>query len=254
DTGKVIVGDTIVFGYFTQSGIQLDQDRRVIDVIRDIADYIPMKKGYKLTAEQLLERFLFSRPHQQVYVSKLSGGERRRLYLLTILMKNPNFLILDEPTNDLDILTLNILEDFLAEFPGCVIIVSHDRFMLDKLADHLFIFEGNGIIKDYNGKYSDYRALLKERHKSEQKIQQKSKKEAKEKTAQQDSGLSYEDRKKIKRLERDIERLEEKKAQIQEKFLDASLPLEEIQKLSKELDEIKEKIEEKEMEWMELAE
>ena len=254
DSGKVVVGDTIVFGYFTQSGIQLDQDRRVIDVIRDIADYIPMKKGHKLTAEQLLERFMFSRPHQQVFTSKLSGGEKRRLYLLTILMKNPNFLILDEPTNDLDILTLNILEDFLMDFPGCVLIVSHDRFMMDKLADHLFIFEGEGKIKDYNGRYSDYREEAKLKQRAESKIQHEHKKVEKQEKEKQQSGLSYEDRKKIKRLEKDIEKLEERKAAIQEKFLDASLPLEEIQKLSKELDEIKNKIEEKEMAWMELAE
>jgi len=254
DSGKIVVGDTIVFGYFTQSGMQLDQDRRVIDVIRDIADFIPMKKGHKLTAEQLLERFMFNRPHQQVYVSKLSGGEKRRLYLLTILMKNPNFLILDEPTNDLDILTLNILEEFLVDFPGCVLIVSHDRFMMDKLADHLFIFEGEGKIKDFNGRYSDYREEAKLKQRAKNKLQNENKKAKKQTQVQEGEGLSYEDRKKIKRIEKDIEKLEKRKTVIQEKFLEASLPLDEIQKLSKELDQIKDKIEEKEMEWMELAE
>ncbi len=162
DTGKVVVGGNTVFGYYTQEGMQLDDDQRVIEVVRDIAEFIPLAKGQKLTAPALLERFMFPRPQQQVYVSQLSGGEKRRLYLLTVLMKNPNFLILDEPTNDLDIMTLNILEDFLLEFPGCILIVSHDRFFLDKLADHLFIFEGDGKIRDFNGNYSDYRQELKE--------------------------------------------------------------------------------------------
>ena len=153
DAGKVILGDTVVFGYYTQSGIQLKEDKRVIDVVRDIADYIPLEKGFKISASQMLERFLFEPKHQQVYVSQLSGGERRRLHLLTILMANPNFLILDEPTNDLDIITLNVLEEFLLDFPGCLIVVSHDRYFMDKIVDHLFIFQGEGKIKDYNGNY-----------------------------------------------------------------------------------------------------
>ena len=162
DTGKVVHGENTVFGYYTQDGIQLKDDKRVIDVIRDIAEYIPLEKGQKLTAPQMLERFLFSRKQQQVFVSQLSGGERRRLYLLSILMTNPNFLILDEPTNDLDIITLNILEEFLLEFPGCVLIVTHDRYFMDKLVDHLFVFEGNGHIRDFNGDYTEYRAFQKE--------------------------------------------------------------------------------------------
>jgi ATP-binding cassette subfamily F protein uup len=140
DGGKIVVGDTIVFGYYTQDGLVLNEDKMVIDVIRDIAEYIPLEKGQKISAESMLERFLFPRPQQRVYVSQLSGGEKRRLYLLTILMKNPNFLILDEPTNDLDIITLNVLEDYLSDFPGCIIIVTHDRYFMDKLVDHLFIF------------------------------------------------------------------------------------------------------------------
>ena len=158
DGGKVVVGDTIVFGYYTQSGMNLKDDKRVIEVVRDIAEYIPLEKGQKLTAESLLEKFLFPRAQQRVYVSQLSGGERRRLYLLTILMSNPNFLILDEPTNDLDVLTLNVLENFLMDFPGCLIIVSHDRYFTDKLVQHLFILDGEGGVKDYNGNYSKYRA------------------------------------------------------------------------------------------------
>ncbi|MGB1217955.1 MAG: ABC-F family ATP-binding cassette domain-containing protein, partial [Saprospiraceae bacterium] len=151
DTGKVVIGDTIVFGHYTQDGITLNEDKRVIDVIRDIAEVIPLSNGSNLNPASFLEKFLFSRKQQQVYVSKLSGGERRRLYLLTVLVKNPNFLILDEPTNDLDIVTLNILEEFLKDYPGCLLIISHDRYFLDKLTDHLFIFEGEGKIKDWNG-------------------------------------------------------------------------------------------------------
>ena len=161
DSGKIVKGETITFGYYAQSGMVFPEAHSIIDVIRDIAEYIPLENGSRLTAEQLLERFLFPRSQQRVKVSKLSGGERRRLYLLTVLITNPNFLILDEPTNDLDILTLNVLEDYLMEFNGCVLIVSHDRYMLDKVAEHLFVFKGQGEIKDYNGTYSEYRASLK---------------------------------------------------------------------------------------------
>jgi ATP-binding cassette subfamily F protein uup len=257
DTGKVVVGDNTVFGFYTQEGIQLSEDKRVIDVIQDIAEYIPLDKGQKLTAPQLLERFLFDRKQQQVYVSQLSGGERRRLYLLSVLMENPNFLILDEPTNDLDIMTLNILEDFLLEFPGCVIIVSHDRYFLDKLVDHLFIFEGNGHIKDFNGDYSDYRLLQKEREREQKREeraeQQKQKQAVKQETTQ--TGLSYEERKEMNKIEKEISKLEEKKKQLEAQFLDAAqLTSERITTLAKELDEVKERIEEKELLWMEYAE
>ncbi|MEO0627323.1 MAG: ABC-F family ATP-binding cassette domain-containing protein, partial [Bacteroidota bacterium] len=161
DTGKVVIGDNTAFGYYTQSGMQLSEDKRVIEVVREIAEFIPLEKGLKLTAASLLEKFLFSRKQQQVYVSQLSGGERRRLFLLTVLMQNPNFLILDEPTNDLDIMTINVLEDFLMDFPGVILIVSHDRFFLDKLCDHLFVFKGAGKIKDWNGTYTEWRAQEK---------------------------------------------------------------------------------------------
>lgn len=256
DSGKVVVGGNTVFGFYTQEGIQLSEDKRVIDVIQDIAEYIPLDKGQKLTAPQLLERFLFDRKQQQVYVSQLSGGERRRLYLLSVLMENPNFLILDEPTNDLDIMTLNVLEEFLMEFPGCIIIVSHDRYFLDKLVDHLFIFEGNGHIKDFNGDYSDYRQLQKEREREQRKEeraeQQKQKEAQKQNTVQE--GLSYEERKTMNKLEKEISKLEDKKKQLEAQFLDtAQLTPERITNLAKELDEVKEKIEEKEMLWMEYA-
>ena len=255
DTGKVVIGDNTVFGYYTQSGINLSEDKRIIDVIQDIAEYIPLDKGQKLTAPQLLERFLFSRKQQQVYVSQLSGGERRRLYLLTILMTNPNFLILDEPTNDLDIMTLNILEDFLADFPGCVLIVTHDRYFMDKIVDHLFVFEGNGVIKDFNGDYSDYRSLQKEKEKAEKKVDKQ--KEKPEDEVKLDSGerkLTYEERKELGRLEKEINKLETKKTEIANQFNNTNLAPEDIEKLSKELNQVNDQLDEKEMRWMELAE
>jgi len=255
DSGKVVVGGNTVFGYYTQDGIKLDKDERVIDFIRNIAEFIPLDKGFKLTAFQLLERFLFNRKQQQVYISQLSGGERRRLYLLSVLMENPNFLILDEPTNDLDILTLNILEDFLMDFPGCIIIVTHDRYFMDKVVEHLFIFEGDGLIKDYNGTYSEYRALKKiqDREKKETSVA-KQKKQKPQFQQELTPGLSYEQRKEFKRLEKLIEKLEEKKNKLTEKFSDTSLKPEEIEKYSKELGGLQEELEEKEMRWMELAE
>jgi len=248
DSGKIVVGDTVTFGYYHQEGLNLETDMRVIDVIREVAEYIPLDKGKKLTAEALLERFLFPRPQQQVYASKLSGGERRRLYLLTVLMANPNFLILDEPTNDLDIITLNILEEYLMQFPGCLIIVSHDRFLLDKLVEHLFILDGSGNIKDYNGKYSEYRRIKKaekyaapkeEKVSSTEVIDQKERKRRKNK---------------LNNLEKKINQLEEKKKNIEKKFEDATLEMDKIQELSKELQSINEELENTENEWLELSE
>ncbi len=258
DSGKVVVGGTVIFGFYTQDGLQLENDKRVIDVVRDVAEYIPLEKGRKLTAESLLERFLFSRKQQQVYVSKLSGGEKRRLHLLTILMENPNFLILDEPTNDLDIITLNILEDFLMDFPGCVLVVTHDRFFMDKIVDHLFIFEGDGKIRDYNGQYSDYRALhkeeLEEARQAERERQKRIVKPTVEKPKDDKPKLTYEERKEFNRLEKQIMVLEEKKEKITEQFNNPNLTSDEIEKLSIELGVVKNEIEEKEMRWMELAE
>ncbi|MCB0639862.1 MAG: ABC-F family ATP-binding cassette domain-containing protein [Lewinella sp.] len=254
DTGKVVVGGNTVFGYYTQDGINLKEDQRVIDVVRDIAEFIPLEKGQKLTAEQLLERFLFPRPQQQVYVSQLSGGERRRLYLLTVLMRNPNFLILDEPTNDLDIITLNVLEEFLMEFPGCILVVSHDRYFLDKLVDHLFIFEGEGKIRDFIGDYSDYRVEQRERERAQRRQERAVQQERKAVADQRQGGLSQEQKKEVKRLEKKIERLEAQKAEISAQFHDTSLSPERITELSKELGAINEEIEELEMRWLELAE
>lgn len=254
DTGRVVLGENTVFGYYTQDGMNLKEDKRVIDVIQDIAEYIPLEKGQKLTAPQLLERFLFSRKQQQVYVSQLSGGEKRRLYLLSILMTNPNFLILDEPTNDLDILTLNVLEDFLLEFPGCVLIVTHDRYFMDKIVEHLFVFEGEGKIRDFNGDYTDYREIQKEREREQRRLERSE--QQKEKADQKDAkpGLTFDQRKEMNKIEKEIQKLEEKKAQISEQFNLPDLTPEKIKTLSKELNQITEQVEEKELRWMELAE
>ncbi len=255
DSGTVVIGGTVKFGYYTQDGMQLNKDKRVIDVVTDIAEFIPLEKGQKLSASQLLERFMFSKPQQQVFVSQLSGGEKRRLYLLTVLMENPNFLILDEPTNDLDIVTLNILEDFLLQFPGCVVIVSHDRYFMDKLVDHLFAFEGQGKIKDYNGNYTEYRNLIKNQV-SEKQIVDQSAKEKKQKVRPDNDRqkLTYLERKEFNRLEKEIEKHELRKAEIMEKFNDPNLPSDDIQKLSNELGEINRTLEDKEMRWLELSE
>ena len=253
DGGKIVVGDTIVFGYYTQDGLVLNEDKMVIDVIRDIAEYIPLEKGQKISAESMLERFLFPRSQQRVYVSQLSGGEKRRLYLLTILMKNPNFLILDEPTNDLDIITLNVLEDYLSDFPGCIIIVTHDRYFMDKLVDHLFILEGNAKIRDYNGTYSEYRALKKTEERDKPKEEKTSAIEVVELSLENKSKATFEQRKDFARLEKEIKKLEEKKAEITSFFEDASLSPQKIMELSKELDKVNEQISEKEEKWFELA-
>jgi len=251
DGGKIVVGDTIVFGYYTQDGLVVNEDKMVIDVIRDIAEYIPLDKGQKISAESMLERFLFPRPQQRVLVSQLSGGEKRRLYLLTILMKNPNFLILDEPTNDLDIITLNVLEEYLLDFPGCLIIVTHDRYFMDKLVDHLFILEGNAVLRDYNGTYSDYRELKKTEEKEKQEVKAEIAITQPEESSK--GKASFEQRKDFSRLEKEISKLEEKKAEITAKFDDATLSPEKIMEFSKELDKIQAQLEEKEEKWMELA-
>ena len=254
DTGKVVQGDNTLFGYYTQDGIQLKEDKRVIDAVQDIAEYIPLEKGLKLSAAQLLERFLFSRKQQLVFVSQLSGGERRRLFLLMILMRNPNFLILDEPTNDLDILTLNILEDFLLEFPGCVIIVTHDRYFMDKVVEHLFVFEGNGQIRDFNGDYSDYREIQREREREQRRQDKAEQQKAKDEQKDAKPGLTFDQRKEMNRLEKEIQKLEEKKTQVADQFNRTDLTPDDIKKFSQEINQLTGQIEEKEMRWMELAE
>ena len=254
DAGKVVIGDTVVFGHYTQEGIHLKGDKRVIDVVRDIADYLPLKKGRKLTAEQLLERFLFPRPQQQVYVSKLSGGERRRLYLLTVLMANPNFLILDEPTNDLDILTLNVLENFLMDFPGCVIVVSHDRYFMDKLVDHLFVLDDSGHIRDFPGTYTEYRNEVgTDVFKSATKVDKVTVDKPTIKPVKKAS-LSYFEKKELNDLDDLIPKLEKQKSALLDRFNSDSLNSEDAQELSLELGHVQEKLAESEDRWLELME
>ncbi len=252
--GKVVVGDTLKFGYYTQKGIKDKEGQKVIDVIREFGDYIPLKKGRQISAQQLLERFLFDRKKQYDFVEKLSGGERKRLYLCTVLIQNPNFLILDEPTNDLDIVTLNVLESFLLDFPGCLIVVSHDRYFMDKIVDHLFVFKGEGVIEDFPGNYTDYRVYESSKV-MEERENKSSTSEKTENNWRDTSGgkLSYQEQKEYKQLEKDIQKLEEKKAELQNKFMDPELDGDAIAKLSIELKEIEDGIEEKTERWFELS-
>ena len=257
DNGKVVVGDTIKFGYYTQKGITIKKGQKVIEVIREFGDFIPLKKGKQISAQQLLERFLFDRKKQYDFVEKLSGGERKRLYLCTVLIQNPNFLILDEPTNDLDIVTLNVLESFLLDFPGCLLVVSHDRYFMDKVVDHLFVFRGDTIIEDFPGNYSDFRAyedskIIASRVKKERVNESKLVKNT-WKTEEKDIKPSYLEQKEHKTLEKDIQKLEAKKEEIQLKFADDSLEGEEINKLSVELRDIADSIEVKTERWFELS-
>lgn len=253
DTGKVVIGETVQFGYYTQGGIQVKQGQKVIDVVREFGEYIPLQKGRKISAQQLLERFLFDRKKQYDFVEKLSGGERKRLYLCTVLIQNPNFLILDEPTNDLDIITLNVLENFLLDYPGCLLVVSHDRYFMDKIVDHLFVF-GDHRIKDFPGNYSDYREIeerLKNPDDKEEKPQETKSVSANTKTDKTKS-LSYNEQKAFKKLEKEIQDLEKKKKQLENKFLEELSP-EEIKENSINLEEITQSIEAKSDEWLELS-
>ncbi len=260
DTGKVVVGDTVVFGHYTQSNDTLNEDVRVIDCIREIAEFIPLEKGKKLTAESLLEKFLFPRSHQQVYVSQLSGGEKRRLLLLRILMKNPNFLILDEPTNDLDILTLNVLENFLQSYKGCLLVISHDRFFMDKLVDHLFVMTGEGNIKDFNGTYSEFKQSQRggssgsssgSSTKSTPADTTPSASEAPEEAVRK---LSYKEKMEYAQIEQDLAKMEKRKKEIEALFMDSTLAGDKITELSQELGQIQKDIDEREERWLELAE
>ncbi len=251
DAGKIVTGETIVFGYYHQKGLQLKDDKRVIEVIRDIADYIPIAGGKKLTATQLLEKFLFPSNTHYLYASQLSGGERKRLYLLTILIKNPNFLILDEPTNDLDIFTLQVLEDYLVNFDGCLIVVSHDRYFMDKLVDHLFVLNGDGTVSDVIGNYGDYREFKKEQE-SNAKAATAEIKSVPEKKASTRK-ISYKDKYEFEQLDELIPKLEEKKAALSDQLNDSSLAYDEIEKISQELTELVAELDEKTMRWMELA-
>ena len=255
DTGKIVLGETVKFGYYTQKGIEVKEGQKVIEVIREFGDFIPLKKGQKISAQQLLERFLFDRKKQYDFVEKLSGGERKRLYLCTVLIQNPNFLILDEPTNDLDILTLNVLESFLLDFPGCLIVVSHDRYFMDKIVDHLFVFQGKGRIDDFPGNYSDYRAYEESAVQEMYNASSDQKKQNNDWKAniKSENGLSFNEQKEYNKLEKEIKNLEKSRDSLQNRFSTATLNPEEIKTLSIELSEISEQIDVKTERWFVLS-
>lgn len=252
DAGKIVVGDTIKFGYYTQAGIPSKSGQKVIDVIRDFGDYIPLKKGRQISAQQLLERFLFDRKKQYDFVEKLSGGERKRLYLCTVLIQNPNFLILDEPTNDLDIVTLNVLESFLLDYPGCLLVVSHDRYFMDKIVDHLFVFRGEGCIEDFPGNYSDFRAYEDSQDQEQEPIKPKNIQQQASKDVQKQK-ISFSEQKEYQQLESKIRSLEKDKLVLEQSFFEEGLSIETIEERSKKLQEVIEIIELKTMRWFELA-
>ncbi|GGK39818.1 MULTISPECIES: ABC-F family ATP-binding cassette domain-containing protein [Flavobacteriaceae] len=252
DSGKVVIGETIKFGYYTQDGIEVKPGQKVIEVIKEFGEYIPLTKGRKISAGQLLERFLFSRKRQYDFVEKLSGGERKRLFLCTVLIQNPNFLILDEPTNDLDIITLNVLENFLLDFPGCLLVVSHDRYFMDKIVDHLFVFRGDGVVEDFPGNYSDFRAYEDSKPKEEVVEIKKIESTTPVKTTTK-AKLTYKEKKEFDGIEEEIAALNTEKSNIEAKFLDGSLSGEEINELSIKLQEISTEIENKEERWFELS-
>jgi len=257
DGGKIVRGETVEFGYYTQGGIQLKEDKRIIEVVKEIAEVIPLEKGRKITASQLLERFLFPPKQQYTPVSKLSGGEKKRLYLLTVLSRNPNFLILDEPTNDLDIKTIQVLEDFLMDFPGCIIIVSHDRAFMDQLTNHIFYFRGEGEIKDYNKSYSEIIELQKREESQAKKSfnmdQTGTQTQADAKKNDYSKKLSYMERREFNQLEKRIEELEVQKKSLSKKLSDTSLESDELIKLSKQLGDIVSSIEQQTERWLKLA-
>jgi ATP-binding cassette subfamily F protein uup len=272
DSGKFDIGDTVRFGYFSQEGLHFDDTQKVIDVVKDIADYIDMGGGKHLTASQFLQHFMFTPEQQHNYVYKLSGGERRKLYLCTVLMKNPNFLVLDEPTNDLDIVTLQILEEYLQDFPGCVIVVSHDRYFMDKVVDHLLVFKGNGNIKDFPGNYTQYREWEKLQPDAPASTSARSgagkdSREARSSSPACSSSstagdvassgkrkLTYKEKRELEQLEKDIEALEAEKKQIEEALCGGTTSVEEITTMSKRLPVLNNELDEKSMRWLELSE
>lgn len=254
DSGEVETGETVVFGYYRQEGIKIDDNKKVIEVISDIAEDISLGEGKRMSAAQFLRYFLFPNEMHYVQVSKLSGGEKKRLLLMTVLIKNPNFLILDEPTNDLDIFTLNVLEDYLANFKGCVMVVSHDRYFLDKVTDHLFAFEGNCIIKDYVGSYSDYSQQKKQEERQLNKAEKKDKPAEKPKNEVKAKKMSFNEKRELEQLEAEIEKLEEQKESLQNELNSGTLPSDVLVSKSKELSDIMDTLEEKELRWFELKE
>ena len=258
DSGRFDIGDTVRFGYFSQEGLQFDEQQKVIDVVKDIAEYIDMGGGKHFTASQFLQYFLFTPEQQHNYVYKLSGGERRKLYLCTVLMKNPNFLVLDEPTNDLDIVTLQILEEYLQDFPGCVIVVSHDRYFMDKVVDHLLVFKGAGEIKDFPGNYTQYREwnALQPKDGKETKTTEDNKedKEYRNQNRETKTKLSYKEKREFEQLEKEIEALEEEQRQLEAALCSGTLSVEELTEKSKRLPQLKDELDEKSMRWLELSE
>ena len=256
DSGQFDIGETVRFGYFSQEGLKFKEDDKVIDIITDIADYIDLGNGRKLTASQLLNYFLFSPEQQYTYVYKLSGGERRKLYLCTVLMKNPNFLVLDEPTNDLDIQTLQVLEEYLQDFPGCVIIVSHDRYFMDKVVDHLLVFKGNGEVKDFPGNYTQYREWNSLKSKAKNKLPESKTINKKKKDYHHDTRrrLSFKEKQELQQLSLDIDRLEEEQKNIEEALCSGNLSVAELTDKSKRLPILKNELDEKSMRWLELSE
>lgn len=252
DSGKFDIGETVKFGYFSQEGLKFNEQQKVIDVITDIAEYIEMGGGKHLSASQFLQYFLFSPEQQHNYVYKLSGGEKRKLYLCTVLMKNPNFLVLDEPTNDLDIQTLQVLEEYLADFAGCVIVVSHDRYFIDKIVDHLLVFKGNGEIQDFPGNYTQYREWksLQPAEKKEEKKENKQR----EKPKQEKRKMTYKEKTRFEQLEKEIATLETEQKQIEAELCSGKLDIKELTEKSKRFAELKDVIDEKTMEWIELSE
>ena len=256
DSGKFDIGETVRFGYFSQDGLQFDEQQKVIDVITDIAEYIDLGGGRHMTASQFLQYFLFTPEQQHNYVYKLSGGERRKLYLCTILMKNPNFLVLDEPTNDLDIQTLQVLEEYLQDFPGCVIIVSHDRYFMDKVIDHLLVFEGEGKITDFPGNYTQYRewSHLKSKEEEEKTNKPKETKTKADYHHESRRKMSFKEKREFEQLEKEIEQLETECKHIEESLCSGNLSVEELTEKSKQLPILKAQLDEKSMRWLELAE
>lgn len=256
DSGKFDIGETVRFGYFSQDGLQFDEQQKVIDVITDIAEYIDLGGGRHMTASQFLQYFLFTPEQQHNYVYKLSGGERRKLYLCTILMKNPNFLVLDEPTNDLDIQTLQVLEEYLQDFPGCVIIVSHDRYFMDKVIDHLLVFEGEGKITDFPGNYTQYRewSHLKSKEEAEKTNKPKETKTKADYHHESRRKMSFKEKREFEQLEKEIEQLETECKHIEESLCSGNLSVEELTEKSKQLPILKAQLDEKSMRWLELAE
>ncbi|MDO4819127.1 MAG: ABC-F family ATP-binding cassette domain-containing protein [Prevotella sp.] len=255
DEGRFVIGETVQFGYFSQEGLQFDEEQRVIDVITAVADYIDMGHGHKMSASQFLQHFLFTPEQQQTRVYKLSGGEKRKLYLCLVLMRRPNFLILDEPTNDLDIMTLQVLEEYLADFSGCLIVVSHDRYFMDKVVDHLLVFHGDGNVQEFPGNYTQYQAYTDaEEHAHAPKQQSAPSTEKNNKKPTQKRKLSFNEKREFEQLEKDIIRLEEEQKEIEQILSRPEVEVSRIIELSKRLPILKEELDEKSMRWLELSE